>query len=146
MHLVKPIAAYNAATNHEAHLVKMCLIEAGIDAAVTEDHSLVGYWMLGTLPEIHKPQVWISACDAERAKSVLRAFEQSASARREPRETGGETPVNVVCDECGQTSAFPAAQRGTIQYCPRCGAHVDVDDADDQDRYGQESQESSAPD
>ena len=34
--------------------------------------------------------------------------------------------IEVVCDECGQRSAFPAAQGGSVQQCRHCGAYVDV--------------------
>src|SRR6476660_9073481 len=37
MKLREPVAAYNAATNVEAHFVTMLLMEAGIDAMVSED-------------------------------------------------------------------------------------------------------------
>ena len=36
------VAVYNAATNVEAHLVCELLIEAGVQAHVTEDNSLAG--------------------------------------------------------------------------------------------------------
>lgn len=37
------------------------------------------------------------------------------------------TAVQVTCEECGKASSFPAAQRGTVQDCPHCGASVDVE-------------------
>ena len=72
MELRDPVAVYNAATNVEAQLIKVLLTEVGIEAFASEDSSLVGYWMFGILPEIHKPQVWVSAKDRERARSDRR--------------------------------------------------------------------------
>ena len=37
--------------------------------------------------------------------------------------------MEVVCEECGQTSSFPATQQGSLQDCPHCGASVDVGEA-----------------
>jgi hypothetical protein len=44
MALDDPVAAYNAADNVEAHLVKGLLVEAGVEASVEED--LGGVWVL----------------------------------------------------------------------------------------------------
>jgi hypothetical protein len=67
MELRDPIVAYDAATNVEAQLMKMLLTEAGIDAYASEDHSTAGVWMFGVMPELHKPQVWVSSRDLDRA-------------------------------------------------------------------------------
>ncbi|MGL4419954.1 MAG: DUF2007 domain-containing protein [Gemmataceae bacterium] len=130
MALRDPIAAYNAGSNVEAHLVCGLLQDAGIEAVVIEDMSQVGVWLGGTVAEIHKPQVWIERADIERARPVLidyerRNVERHAAVRGE-REAG--LPVEVVCEECGKRSEFPAAQKGTTQDCPHCRAYVDVGD------------------
>lgn len=128
MELKEPIAVYNAATNVEAHVVAMFLTEGGVEAFATEDLSLVGLWMFGTLPEIHKPQVWVSAADQKRAAQLLQDYERQAAERALVTQDGASTtPIEVVCEECGQTSSFPAEQRGSIQYCRQCAAHLDVE-------------------
>jgi hypothetical protein len=129
MALRDPIAAYNAANNVEAHLVRNALIHSGVEAFVTEDVSQVGTWMLGLIPEIHKPQVWIERADIERAKPILEEYERRAAELRDAGiqdEAPAEPEVQVVCEKCGQCSAFPAVQRGSVQQCQHCGAYVDV--------------------
>lgn len=129
MTLRDPFAAYNAASNVEAHLVCELLQDADIQALVIEDVSQVGVWMFGTLSEIHKPQVWIERADTERARPVLVEYERR-NAERRAAGSGAPAgpPVEVLCDECGKRSEFPAAQLGTTQNCPHCQAYVDVGD------------------
>jgi hypothetical protein len=144
MALENPVAVYNAANNIEAHLVKLWLVESGIEAFVLEDLSTAGIWMFGALPEIHKPQVWVSKSDEDRARPILDEYEADlAERKRASQSTGSESglPIEVVCDECDQKSLFPANQRGTIQDCPACGAFVDVGEVDEQDPYWLESDE-----
>jgi hypothetical protein len=129
MSLQDPVAVYSAAGNVEAHLVKMALIEANIEAFVSEDLSTGGLWMFGTLPEIHKPQVWVSQSDWERARAICEKYEADARERRKTSQAGddlGGASVKVLCEECGEESIYPAVQRGSVQDCPRCGAYVDV--------------------
>jgi len=144
MALQDPVAVYNAASNVEAHLVKLWLVESGIEAFVLEDLSTVGIWMFGALPEIHKPQVWVSSCDVERVRPILAQYEEDLAERqRASQSTGAEAgaPIEVVCDECDQQSLFPASQRGTIQDCPACGAFVDVGEVDETDAFWLETDE-----
>lgn len=124
MALRDPIAAYNAGSNVEAHLVCGLLQDEGIDAVVVEDHSPVGQGWVGFLAEIHKPQVWIERGDRERAMPVLADYD-----RRNTERSGAKSgsPAVAVCEMCGMTSEFPTAQIGTVQNCPHCQAYVDVE-------------------
>jgi hypothetical protein len=131
MALHDPVAVYNAANNVEAHLVRNALANSGVDAFVTEDVSQVGTWMFGLIPEIHKPQVWVEKTDVERAKPILDDYERRSAELRDnsARDEAQAGPdVEIACEECGQRSAFPAAQRGSVQQCKHCGAYVDVED------------------
>lgn len=131
MALHDPIAAYNAASNAEALFVRDALIAAGIEAFVIEDVSQAGTWMGGFIPEIHKPQVWIEREDIERAKAVLNEFERRVAVRNAPSiadET--ESWVEATCEGCGRKTAFPASVEGSVQECPKCGAYLDVGDAE----------------
>jgi len=126
MTLRDPFAAYNAASNVEAHIVCGLLQDAGIEATVIEEAPLAGAWgWAGALSEMHKPQVWIERADIERAKPVLDEYEQSVAERRKP---GTGDPIEVTCEECGKKSTFPASQKGTVQTCPHCKAYIDVGD------------------
>ena len=129
MPLKDPVAVYNAATNVEAQVLRLALEAEGIEAHVTEDLSTVGYWMLGLLPEIHKPQVWVDRKDIPRAKIVLDEYEKHESLRRaaQAAQLATQPPLQVICEECGQTTDFPGVQRGTVQVCPHCGEYIDVE-------------------
>lgn len=81
MALQDPVVVYDAATNVEAQMLKLLLIEAGIEAFVAEDLSTGGIWMFGLLPGIHKPQVWVSQSDVRAAQSVLEGYERLAAER-----------------------------------------------------------------
>jgi len=124
MPLSDPVAVYNAASNDEAHLVQGALRSAGVEAYVTEDLSLVGGWVGGMIPEIHKPQVWVDRADVDRAKPVLDDYERQAAERVSPRAAG--LPIEVACEECGAISTFSTAQHGTVQQCWKCAAYIDV--------------------
>jgi hypothetical protein len=126
MPLHDPVAVYNAANNVEAHLVRNALVNFGVEAFVTEDISQVG----GLIPEIHKPQVWVERADVERVKPILDDFERRAAELRDAntQDEQTETAVEVVCEGCGEQSAYPALQLGSVQQCPHCGAYVDVVD------------------
>lgn len=140
-----PFAAYNPGTNLEAHLVCGQLRDAGIEAVVIEDVSTAGLWLGGTIAEIHKPQVWIERADIERARPILAAYERQANERRTGSQTGDETaaPIQVVCEECGHRSEFPANKRGSVENCPHCHAFVDVGEDDEFEDWAEPDGESA---
>jgi hypothetical protein len=82
MVLSDPVAVYNAANNVDVHLICALLEENGIEAHATLDESLAGYWMFGTLPEIHNPQVWVDRSNMEAAMPLLEKFELDRKQRR----------------------------------------------------------------
>jgi hypothetical protein len=132
MPLQEPVAVYTAANNVEAHVICNILRDEGVEAHVTDDVSQAGVWMLGLLPGIHRPQVWIDRSNVDRAKPILEDYEDRLLERQEADRqdlVAGEATVEADCEECGRSSDFPAAQRGTVQDCPHCGAYVDVGDS-----------------
>lgn len=134
MGLQDPVAVYNAASNHEAQLVCIHLNEAGVEAYVTEDISLVGVWVFGLLPEIHKPQVWVDRSAIEQAKLFLEEFERKLRAQLASDANASPLDAEEVdsfCEECGRNSFFPASQQGSVQDCPHCGAYMDVGEVSD---------------
>ena len=130
MAIPNPVAAYNAENNAEAHLLCNYLEENGIEAHATFDESVVGLWAFGSLPEIHKPQVWIDKSNVEAAASLLAEYEHARSQRRlkASSQQDAEGTVDVICEDCGKTTLFPASKNGTVQDCSHCGAYVDVGD------------------
>ena len=129
MGLRDPLAVYNAANNIEARLVCNLLNDAGIEAHTTEDVSPVGVCVFGLISEIHKPQVWTDRADIDRVKPMLEEYERQQAQRRQSdlRRTTDGTTLIATCEECGQDAVFPAAQVGTVQDCPHCGAYMDVE-------------------
>lgn len=130
MELKDPIAAYNAASNIEALQVADYLTTEGIDAYATQDESLAGNWLGGSLPEIHKPQVGVSRHDSDAAARLLADFETRKRAANAPKKPAAEVEgdLQVTCEDCGKTSAFAAKLSGTVQRCPKCWSHIDVGD------------------
>ncbi|MFZ5829421.1 MAG: putative signal transducing protein [Planctomycetota bacterium] len=130
MALEDPVAAYNAENNMEALLVQRYLESEGLETHVTEDNSPVGCWMFGTLPEIHKPQVWISRRDVDRAAALLTEYERRKAAHDAERAARATSKIEVHCEECGKTSEFAGSLEGSVQNCPHCNAYVDVGEFD----------------
>jgi hypothetical protein len=130
MALRDPFAVYNATTNLEAHVICDLLRDAGLEAFVTEDLSVVGGWVGGLIPEIHKPQVWVERTEAGRAHPVLEAYEQRQAERRNT-DPGDRTCIEPVCEEWGKSSMFAMSQRGSVQLCPLCGKYMDVGGPDE---------------
>ena len=131
----KPIAVYTAATNLEAHALKVLLITAGIEAHAVDDVSVVGLGAHGPLPEIHKPQVWIDEADLARARPLLQAYEDSQGAGSRAAYDDPTVTVEVVCEDCGKVSTFPGSERGKIRQCSHCRNYVDVEPEEDEDNY-----------
>ncbi|HEX4142199.1 MAG TPA: DUF2007 domain-containing protein [Pirellulales bacterium] len=148
MGLQDPVAVYQATTNIEAQLIKLWLVESGIEACVLEDLSTAGSWLFGVLPEIHKPQVWVSKSDVERVRPMIEQFETELAERNRVKKqirSDVGPPIDIVCDECHQPSVFAANQRGTIQECSHCGAFVDVGEVDETDAFWLESDPADEP-
>jgi hypothetical protein len=126
-----PLHIYDAASNDDALFARMYLESNAIEAFEVDHNSVVGNWLFGRLPGIHKPQVWVERADAERARTCILKYEAD---RREREGVGhsidDDTPVQVVCEDCAKPSTFPASQLGTLQDCPHCGAYVDVGDVE----------------
>jgi hypothetical protein len=130
MNLEKPVVAYTADSNYDAHLIVEFLRNKGVTAFAVEDQSLAGVWGLGTLPQIHKPQVWVEEADLDRATVELTSFEHERQEIRHPSNTVLGN-VNVTCEDCGKETTFPASLEGTVQVCSHCHAYVDVGDMPD---------------
>jgi len=142
MDLKDAVVVYDAESNLEAHFLEKMLAEAGVKAGVTEDVSLVGVFHGGALPGLHKPQVWVSRADLERAEQILAEYDRQLVERRraafEPLQPE-QTIAIGMCDKCGQRTPFPAKLLGSVQTCRHCGAYVDVgDEAAPEDMFGAE--------
>ena len=130
MPLTDLIPAYNAESNMAAILVQRFLESHGIEAFAVEDNSLVGHWVGGNLPEIHKPQVWINRADTKRVAELLTEYEHRKIASDLERKASEPKTISIDCEDCGKTSDFAGSLKGTVQDCPHCGSYVDVGDID----------------
>jgi hypothetical protein len=128
MELDQPVKIYTAENNLEAIMIAEMLRASGLAAFTEEDQSGVSLWMLGTLPQFHQPNVWVEAATAQKAAELIRQFEKRKWDRAHPAAGTGE--IEILCEECGRTSSFPNALRGTVQDCPYCHAYVDVGELD----------------
>jgi hypothetical protein len=70
-------------------------------------------------------EVWVhDPKDAPAALQLLAEYEQRKLQTDAVKEALG--PVEAVCEECGQKTAFDGRYRGTVQDCPHCHAYMDV--------------------
>jgi hypothetical protein len=59
-------------------------------------------------------------------KETLEAIQ--ARQRKRAERTG---TVTAVCEDCGKSSDWPAAEMGTTQVCPHCDSYMDIPDPED---------------
>src|SRR5437762_4778460 len=116
----------------------------GIEAEVMNEMTLGGFeGLVSILPSklsFRGVEVWVNdPADADRARQLIADHAAELQATRASRT--GE--VEAVCEECGQTTTFTAAEQGTVQQCPHCGAYLDVPDPGEEsdDDFGAEGVE-----
>jgi hypothetical protein len=76
MGLNNPVLIYRAANNLEANLIKLKLSDAGIDAHVIEDDSMIA--SEGIIPGVLRPQVYVDESTTAQAKAVIEEYEREA--------------------------------------------------------------------
>ncbi len=79
MNIPDAVVVYVAATNLEAHVIADLLQTNDIPAIAVEDQSLVGMWIGGTLPMIHRPKIWVSRKHVQQAHVLIREYEMGVS-------------------------------------------------------------------
>lgn len=87
------VEVYTASGTHEAHLLKLLLSDAGIEARVVGDglHNAVGELPASAI----LPRLWVRAADLDAARAVIHDYEQR---RTEPRQE-----VELwECELCGE--------------------------------------------
>lgn len=115
----KPICVYNAATAQEAEIIIAWLAERGIDA-----HPKGGRTAASNPPLVPQ-EVKVCVSDPEAAERAVMLLAERSRLDGD-QETEADQWFEVVCEACGQATAFPAPQLGTTQQCPRCGRNVNV--------------------
>jgi hypothetical protein len=130
-----PVAVYNGGNSHVAHLVRIALVNSGVEAFVIEDIS--SDYTGAMVPT--KAQVWVERADIQRAKKILGDYERRTAELRDANtqdEMRAEPNIEVVCKDCGERSVFPTSQLGSVQQCQLCGAYVDVGDEESPENDG----------
>jgi hypothetical protein len=118
------VEVYRARNDFQAQLFVTALNEAGIKAEMQGTNFQYQGPTGISDPWYCAPRIVVFAEDAERAKRLL--FELEARDHKETQEAETSPPIEAVCEECGGRASFPAAQRGSVQQCPHCGAYLDV--------------------
>ena len=121
MSLDDPILIYQSANNIYAFLVQIYLAGEGIEAIAT-DHGSV---------EHRAGQVWINRQDAASAIQKLKEYLERMNIKADEIEARQDEPIDVICEECGQTSTFHGSEFGSVQECFHCLSYLDVGAEDD---------------
>ena len=119
------ICVYRAADVGEADIVAAWLAEQGITVHVKDRH-VTSQAPLTVAPRGVEVCV-VDPAQADRAKELLREHADELAVKKLSHLDGPD--IEAVCEECGKTSRFPFAQRGTVQTCPHCGQYLDVSEA-----------------
>jgi hypothetical protein len=88
------------------------------------------------LTEHAPPGIEIRVIDVDQAQKARDVIEEQREAiqairARQERRASRTGTVTAVCEECGQSSEWPALDMGSTQDCPHCGKYMDVPDPDD---------------
>lgn len=88
------------------------------------------------LTESAPPVVEVRVLDIDQADAARQAIAEAKEELRDVqaaqlRRAARTGTVSATCEECGRASEWPAAQAGTTQDCPHCGAYMDVPDSED---------------
>lgn len=124
---------YVANTVDTAQQVAAWLSEAGVPAEVTDHRELGDAESLTGIMHDDPRQVEVWVVNVEQiteAQSLLVAMADELESKIQVMTvpTGN---VTAVCEECGKSSEFPAAERGTVQTCPHCHKWIDIPAPDD---------------
>jgi hypothetical protein len=121
-----PRCVFVAGNFGQADVVAAWLQGHGIPAEVMNRETMGGF-VSPVLMGVTGVEVWVM--DPASASEAIRLLGEHALELVTQKPTG--LPVEVVCEECGNTSTFPAEERGSVQNCPHCGAYLDVEPADE---------------
>jgi hypothetical protein len=96
-------------------------------AAVGDSLGISGETISGIEVRVIKPE---HVEPARQAISEQKAAIEAVRAKHKARAARTGT-TTAVCEECGKSSTWPAAEMGTTQDCPHCGQYMDIPDPDE---------------
>lgn len=113
-HLESPVRLHIARTNVDAQMLAILLRSSGIPAVAVDDISTAGYFELGTISNIHRPEVFVSKKDLPAARTFL-----AAHLAKQKQED-----VSPYCHHCGAelTGESPGST------CTECGSDLSMND------------------
>jgi hypothetical protein len=121
------ICVYRTVSVEEADIIVAWLAEEKINSFVKNRHAIgTGYLALAAAPRGVEVCVF-NPDQAERAKALLVEHADESAVKKLHDAAGPD--IEAVCVECGRTSRFPFAQRGSVQTCPHCRQYLDVPQA-----------------
>ncbi len=109
--LKHPVVVYTGVTNMDAQMAERFLASKGVPAYAVEDHSLGGYWLGGTISNIHKPQVWVDKSDLDRATEMIEEFKAQKKAADAERKRHEPQTLAATCEDCENIDVRRVAQR-----------------------------------
>jgi hypothetical protein len=135
-----PKCVFVASTFAQADVVAGWLQEHGIRAEVMNRETHGGL-ISPLLTSATGVEVWVG--NPEQAPEAIRLLGEQELGLFTRKQSG--PPLEVVCEECGRSSTFPAEEQGSVQNCPHCSAYLDVEPADgaEQAQEPPESEEST---
>ncbi len=119
----EPICVHRTNTPEEADIVIAWLDDRGVQATAM-DRGNPGVLAFGATD---LEGIAICVADEETARRAKELLEEHARERTAATPGTATDPIEIKCEECGETVAFPPETQGTVQDCPQCGAHLDVD-------------------
>jgi hypothetical protein len=142
-----PKCIYVANSPGEADVVAVWLEEQGFPSRVMNMSTLGGLPGLTPFSPLAIGaggiEVWVlDEVRAPQAKQLLDEHSETLAKHTAALQHGA--PIQVNCEECGQSSEFPAKERGSVQECPHCGAYLDVGDPGQDELSDDETLESSS--
>lgn len=141
------VCVHVAGSMGDAVVTAACLSSRGIPARVMDAMTLGGLEGIVSIAgsiSSRGIQVWIEdPSQLEEAREVLREHLANQTQRTAQRDAGG--PIEMACDKCGKQLKFSAAQRGTVEECPRCGNYMDVGEVEDNLEWESDDGEDKEP-
>ena len=118
----RALADWLTEKGYPAEAVPPPAVAAPGDSLGLSEEAFIGIEVRVAKPE-HVDPAKAAIAEQKEALDAIRDLHKKRAAR-----TG---TVTAVCEDCGKSSEWPAAEMGTTQVCPHCDGYMDVPDPDD---------------
>lgn len=122
-----PQCVYVASNPAEADVVSGWLAQQGIASHVVGVDATQGAhaWLPFQEFQAKGIEVWVPDVTLRSRAMQLLAEHAELLAARSSANPSAE-PIDVLCEECGVISTWPASDQGRVQNCPHCDAYLDI--------------------